>query len=77
MTANAPHFAQADLAPQNPGANPAIWGHIGVEGKVDATKPLAAAIHDFYLTNPVARASETMAECSRTYIKGGAAAAAE
>lgn len=77
MVKDAPHFAAVDQAPHNPGADPAIWGHIGVEGKIDATKPLAAAIHDFYLTNPVARASETMAECSRTYIKGGTAAAAE
>jgi hypothetical protein len=38
---------------------------------------LGAVVRDFYLTNPIARASETMAECSRTYIKGGAAAAAE
>jgi NADH-quinone oxidoreductase subunit G len=77
MAADAPHFAQTDLAPANPGADPAIWTNIGVAGAVDASRAFAPAISDFYLTNPIARASETMALCSRTYVKGGAAAAAE
>jgi NADH-quinone oxidoreductase subunit G len=77
MTGDAPHFAHVDQAPHNPGADPAIWERIGAEGAVDASRMLQPAIHDFYLTNPVARASETMAACSRSYITGGAAAAAE
>ena len=32
-------------------------------GNVDKA-PFAAAIEDFYLTNPIARASAIMAECS-------------
>jgi NADH-quinone oxidoreductase subunit G len=34
-----------------------------VVGTVDET-PFKNAIGDFYLTNPIARASRTMAECS-------------
>jgi NADH-quinone oxidoreductase subunit G len=77
MAVDAPHFAHTDRAPGNPGADATIWTHIGVSGAIDAARPLGHAIPDFYLTNPIARASETMALCSRTYVKGGAAAAAE
>ena len=31
--------------------------------------PLESPIADFYLTNPIARASETMAECSRLFVQ--------
>jgi len=30
--------------------------------------PLAPAITDYYLTNAIARASETMAQCSREFV---------
>ncbi|MEM9618098.1 MAG: NADH-quinone oxidoreductase subunit NuoG [Pseudomonadota bacterium] len=36
---------------------------IGAAGSVDAA-PLVSPVADYYLTNPVARASKTMAECS-------------
>ena len=36
----------------------------------------SSAVADFYLTNPIARASAVMAECSRS-PGGGAQAAAE
>jgi hypothetical protein len=32
---------------------------------------------DFYLTNPIARASATMAECSRIFVTGARPMAAE
>ena len=67
---DAPHFATRDVAPVQPGADPAIWNAIGAEGSADAKAPLASPIADFYLTNPIARASETMAECSRIYVGG-------
>ena len=70
-----PHFATRDVAPAQPGADPAIWNAIGAEGAIDAA-PLKSPIADFYLTNPIARASETMAECSRIY-SGHAKLAAE
>ncbi len=39
--------------------------------------PLAAAITDYYLTNPIARASETMAKCSQEFVTGPSKMAAE
>jgi len=34
-------------------------------------------VKDFYLTNPIARASQVMAECSALFVKPRLAAAAE
>ncbi|WP_204350745.1 hypothetical protein [Klebsiella variicola] len=39
-------------------------------------QPFKVALDDFYLTNPIARASATMAECS-ALARGPAAIAAE
>jgi NADH-quinone oxidoreductase subunit G len=69
MLADAPHFAARDQAAVQPGADPAIWNAIGTAGPVDATYPLQSEMADFYLTNPIARASETMAECSRLFVR--------
>jgi NADH-quinone oxidoreductase subunit G len=66
--ADVPHFASRDVAPRNPGADPAIWNVIGKAGAIEGGRPLASHISDYYLTNPVARASETMAECSRLFV---------
>ncbi|MDP2802904.1 MAG: NADH-quinone oxidoreductase subunit NuoG [Phreatobacter sp.] len=41
----------------------AIGALAGLGGKVEAA-PFTAAIEDFYMTNPIARASATLAECS-------------
>jgi NADH-quinone oxidoreductase subunit G len=60
----APHFAEQGLPARHEGANPAIWNAIGAAGAIDAARPLASPIADFYLTNPIARASAVMAECS-------------
>jgi len=68
LVADVPSFATRDQPAAQPGANPSIWYAIGVSGGVDAAVPLASPIDDFYLTNPIARASETMAECSRTFV---------
>ena len=72
----APHFADVGIAPVHADTSAATWGGIGENGALDATVPLKPAIADFYLTNPVARASETMAKCSREF-SGGAKMAAE
>jgi NADH-quinone oxidoreductase subunit G len=72
-----PHFAQVGLPAVHEGADPAIWNAIGKAGSLDAARPLASPIRDFYLTNPIARASETMAECSRQFAGGAARLAAE
>ncbi len=50
-------------------------GAIGTSGNVDAT-PFVSAVSDYYLTNSVARASKTMAECS-AMMSGAAKVAAE
>jgi len=62
-----PHFAVRDRAAAQPGADPAIWNAIGVAGPVDENRPLRSTVTDFYLTNAIARSSETMAECSRLF----------
>ena len=53
----APHFAAVDKL------TPAAWGAFGTAGTV-TDAPFVSAVADFYLTNPIARASATMAECS-------------
>ena len=63
----APHFADVGTAPLHADTSAATWGGIGENGALDGTVPLKPAIADFYLTNPVARASETMAKCSREF----------
>jgi len=52
-----PHLAAIDEVPENE------WA-LEPEGKL-GDAPLASPIADFYLTNPIARASQTMAELSR------------
>jgi NADH-quinone oxidoreductase subunit G len=74
---DAPHFAGIGSAPAHPGADPAIWQGLGAEGRLDASLPLGHAISDYYLTNPIARASETMALCSKEFVAGAAKMAAE
>jgi NADH-quinone oxidoreductase subunit G len=69
IIAQAPHFAARDKAPAHKGADPAIWNAIGTAGPVDRQRPLVSPIADFYLTNPIARASATMAECSRLFVQ--------
>jgi NADH-quinone oxidoreductase subunit G len=77
IVADAPHFADIGKAPVHRGADPAVWNSIGVEGPLDVAVPLGHAIADYYLTNPVARASETMALCSREFVTGAHRLAAE
>ena len=73
MFAAAPHLAAFDqIAPADAGALTALAGLIG---STDAA-PFASGIADFFLTNPIARASRTMAECS-ALARGQALQAAE
>ncbi|HUZ73443.1 MAG TPA: NADH-quinone oxidoreductase subunit NuoG [Stellaceae bacterium] len=51
-----PSFGARDQAPR------AIWGNFGRSGPVDAA-PFADPVADFYRTDPISRASPTMAEC--------------
>ncbi len=61
MAKDFPHTLRIGaLGPVDAGA---IGALAGKGGKVDSA-PFAALIDDFYMTNPIARASATMAECS-------------
>jgi NADH-quinone oxidoreductase subunit G len=46
---------------------PASWADFGEPGPVDPA-PFAYSITDFYRTDPVSRASETMAQCGEVYL---------
>ncbi|MGQ0485822.1 MAG: NADH-quinone oxidoreductase subunit NuoG [Hyphomicrobiales bacterium] len=57
----APHLARLDqLTPANAAG---LAGLAKAQGKMSA-EPFRSTVTDFYLTNPIARASRTMAECS-------------
>ena len=58
LVAEAPHLAQVDEVPEN-GWQPLKAGKLG-----SAKATLRSAVGDFYLTNPIARASQLMAELS-------------
>ncbi|NWG54442.1 MAG: NADH-quinone oxidoreductase subunit G [Hydrogenophilaceae bacterium] len=75
MIADHPTFGQVDYAP---GAATAFDpAKLGTPGPLDAA-PLISPIRDFFLTNPIARASVTMAQCARAASeRAGAKAAAE
>lgn len=77
IAAEAPQLARAGELPEPPAADAAIWEGIGVAGSLSTGLPLASPIADFYLTNPIARASLTMAECSRVFVSGSDRMAAE
>ncbi len=53
------------------------WGDNGAEGLLDPSMPIVPAFPDYYLTNPIARASRTMAECSKAFVVGEDQQAAE
>lgn len=61
-----PHFGSANTAPE---ANSLDLGSVGVSGDV-GDMGFASPVTDFYLTNPIARASEIMAECSAVFVHG-------
>jgi len=64
MIADHPTFGEVDYAPgtaEIAGFDPSL---LGAEGAL-SNEPLRSPIADFYLTNPIARASRTMAECSQ------------
>jgi NADH-quinone oxidoreductase subunit G len=68
-----PHLAQVDhIAP----GNPADIEKLASLGSAPDKGPFRSPVTDFYLTNPVARASTVMAECS-ALARGERAVAAE
>jgi NADH-quinone oxidoreductase subunit G len=57
-----PRFARLDEAA------PGAWGAFGQAGALSA-EPLRSPITDYYRTDPISRASATMAECSATFVR--------
>ena len=45
---------------------PSVWGAFGVVRSVEPT-PFASPIANFYMTDPISRASATMAQCAKTF----------
>ncbi len=64
MIEAAPHLAEIDTA------IPAHWETFGESGDMTAA-PFISPVADFYLTNPICRASETMASCSARFVGAG------
>lgn len=76
LFADHPSFGQIGYAPGSSTAKGFDLSTVGRKGKADMT-PFACPITDFYQTNPIARASVTMAECSALVAsrRGGLVAA--
>ena len=47
----------------------APWGAFGAEGPLDPV-PFLPAVDNYYMTDPISRASETMARCSAELLQG-------
>ncbi len=60
-----PHFAVLDEV------QPAAWGAFGKASATDAA-PFRLPIENYYMTDPISRASETMAACSAAFVATGA-----
>ena len=63
LIAEHPHFARAEEVV------PAAWGSFGREGPLDPA-PFRSPIENYYMTDPISRASETMAKCTEEYVLG-------
>ncbi|MCP5362054.1 MAG: NADH-quinone oxidoreductase subunit G [Hyphomicrobiales bacterium] len=48
---------------------PAKWEAFGKEGEMDAKSPIKETLKNFYMTDPISRASRTMAECVDSLAK--------
>ena len=66
LVAQHPHFEMIDMQA------PSDWGAFGAAGDTDPA-PFAATIANFYQTDPISRASETMAQCTEAFVDGKAA----
>jgi NADH-quinone oxidoreductase subunit G len=77
MVKDAPHFARRGEAPVHTDTAATTWSGIGAKGRLDETVAVGRGISDYYLTNSIARASETMARCSQELVHGITKMAAE
>ncbi|WP_431858841.1 NADH-quinone oxidoreductase subunit NuoG [Azospirillum sp.] len=58
------------------GLTPAEWTAFGTAGAIDPA-PFVSPIANFYMTDPISRASETMARCTETFLTTAAESAQE
>jgi len=70
------HFANLNSAPVHADSSAATWGAVGDSGVLESAS-VTYGIADYYLTNAIARASETMAECSKLFVGQAQKMAAE
>jgi NADH-quinone oxidoreductase subunit G len=63
LAAEHPHFARTEEI------LPAAWGNFGRDGPLDPA-PFQLPIENYYMTDPISRASETMAKCTEEYVLG-------
>jgi NADH-quinone oxidoreductase subunit G len=52
---------------------PVAWGPFGDAGVAVATVPFRSPVTNFYMTDPIGRASETMARCTEAFVTGAKA----
>ncbi|CAN0168493.1 unnamed protein product [Discosporangium mesarthrocarpum] len=64
LVAASPVFDQVDTV------SAAAWSAFGAEGAMDSA-PFVTPISNFYMTDPISRASQTMAECARQFVGTG------
>jgi len=77
ITDYAPHFGTHGELVAHAGAGVTNWAGVGADVPLDVNQQLGCSMSDFYLTNPIARASATMAQCSREFVAGPKQMAAE
>jgi len=58
-----PVFAAIDQVTRAP------WAEFGAPGALDPA-PLGVAVDNYYMTDPISRASETMAKCTEVFVLG-------
>lgn len=63
MEALAPHFAALDQVVDS------AWGQFGTAGAI-SPDDFVSPIKNFYMTDPISRASETMRKCTEQFIEG-------
>jgi NADH-quinone oxidoreductase subunit G len=74
LFADHPTFGRIDYVPETPTA--VDYAALGQKGTL-SDAPFVSAVKSFYLSNPIARASTTMAECASLASGGAAKIAAE
>jgi NADH-quinone oxidoreductase subunit G len=74
LAAAHPHLVKYDVVAP---ADPSVFAALAARGGALERAPFASPVDDFYLTNPIARASRVMAECSALRAGGPSRQAAE